>query len=174
MSKTEPRANLRDYMLGAVDNVTRKARVLSCKLEREKVCLETSLTTPARPADALPTRSRHDSLPVLSRPCARRSRSSCSPPLRRRTSRRRILSGSPPCETAVSVPRVPSSPPDTRLPPSVLLCEVVPLCSIPSTHAIASLFLRVCRDRLEKVRARSVRHSRQLALEDGRPSVTNT
>ncbi|BGP49947.1 transcription-associated protein 1 [Rhodotorula kratochvilovae] len=36
MSKTEPRANLRDYMLGAVDNVTRKARVLSCKLEREK------------------------------------------------------------------------------------------------------------------------------------------
>lgn len=39
MSKTEPRANLRDYMLGAVDNVTRKARVLSCKLEREKVRL---------------------------------------------------------------------------------------------------------------------------------------
>ena len=39
MSKTEPRANLRDYMLGAVDNVTRKARVLSC-------ASSTSLTRP--------------------------------------------------------------------------------------------------------------------------------
>lgn len=42
MSKAEPRANLRDYVLNAIDAVVRKAQVMSCKYEREKV-------SPARP-----------------------------------------------------------------------------------------------------------------------------
>ena len=37
MSKAEPRANLRDYVLNAIDAVVRKAQVMSCKYEREKV-----------------------------------------------------------------------------------------------------------------------------------------
>lgn len=37
MSKAEPRANLHDYVLNAIDAVVRKAQVMSCKYEREKV-----------------------------------------------------------------------------------------------------------------------------------------
>ncbi|GAA5864979.1 hypothetical protein JCM8547_004259 [Rhodosporidiobolus lusitaniae] len=36
MSKTEPRQNLREHVLNAVDAVVRKAKVMSCKYERER------------------------------------------------------------------------------------------------------------------------------------------
>ncbi|GAA5907251.1 hypothetical protein JCM6882_008402 [Rhodosporidiobolus microsporus] len=36
MSKTEPRTNLREHVLSAVDAVVRKAKVMSCKYERER------------------------------------------------------------------------------------------------------------------------------------------
>jgi transformation/transcription domain-associated protein len=37
MSKTDPRGNLREYVLNNVDSVVRRAKVMSCKMEREKV-----------------------------------------------------------------------------------------------------------------------------------------
>lgn len=67
MSKAEPRANLRDYVLNAIDAVVRKAQVMSCKYERERVS----------PLRDLPTR-----LPMLisfPRPCSHPLRSCPSP-----------------------------------------------------------------------------------------------
>lgn len=46
MSKAEPRANLRDYVLNAVDAVVRKAQVMSCKYERERVRHSISFALP--------------------------------------------------------------------------------------------------------------------------------
>ncbi|GAA6004124.1 hypothetical protein JCM10207_002438 [Rhodosporidiobolus poonsookiae] len=43
MSKTEPRANLREHVLNAIDSIVRKAKVMSCKYERER---PPSSTTP--------------------------------------------------------------------------------------------------------------------------------
>lgn len=37
MSKTDPRNNLRELVLNNVDSVVRRAKVMSCKMEREKV-----------------------------------------------------------------------------------------------------------------------------------------
>jgi hypothetical protein len=37
MSKAEPRANLRDYVLNAIDAIVRRAQVMSCKYGREEV-----------------------------------------------------------------------------------------------------------------------------------------
>lgn len=53
MSKQEPRGgSLRDFVNNAIDSVTRKARLLSCKYEREKVrCLLLSLPQPVPESD---------------------------------------------------------------------------------------------------------------------------
>lgn len=37
MSKNEPRNSLRELVLANVDAVVRRAKVMSCKMEREKV-----------------------------------------------------------------------------------------------------------------------------------------
>lgn len=37
IAKTDPRGNLRELVTNNVDAVTRRAKVMSCKMEREKV-----------------------------------------------------------------------------------------------------------------------------------------
>lgn len=45
MSKNEPRNSLRELVLSNVDAVVRRAKVMSCKMEREKVRLLSALST---------------------------------------------------------------------------------------------------------------------------------